>query len=139
MWTYPKCSQQFVNRNHPHSCNERTVEDFLEGKSEHTVDLFHHFINEYRKICDMKLHPTRYRIGFAGQIRFGYVNRLGRDFVDISLTFDTPYEDNYCFYRIGVVPGEKYFQHYLRIYRKEDVNEEVKKFMRMAWDFGNKR
>jgi len=37
------------------------------------------------------------------------------------------------------VPGGKYFQHYLRIFRKEDINKEVKKFMQMALDFGNRK
>ena len=32
MWTCPKCDQKFINNNHPHSCNERTVDDFLKGK-----------------------------------------------------------------------------------------------------------
>jgi hypothetical protein len=113
------------------------VADFLTGKSEHTIMLFHHFIDEYRKIGDFKLHPAKSRIAFAARIRFGYVGRLGRDFVDIALTFNRAYTDNLCFYRIGEVPGGKYFQHYLRIFRQEDVNAEVKKYMKMALELGS--
>ena len=104
-----------------------------------TIDLFWHFIEEYKKIGDFVLHPAKLRIGFAAKIRFGYIHRLGKDFVDVVLTFNKPYLDNLCFYRIGEVPGGKIYQHYLRIMRKEDVNEEVKKYMKMALDIGNKR
>jgi len=96
-------------------------------------------IHQYREIGEFVLHPARSRIGLAAEIRFGYLKSLGRDFVDIALTFDKPHHDNYCFYRIGEVPGGKYFQHYLRLYQKDDVNDEVRKFMKLALDFGNRK
>jgi len=139
MWVCPKCGQQFIKKNNPHSCNERTVEDFLLGKPEDIKELFHYFIAEYRKMGDFVLHPAKSRIAFAAKIRFGYIHRLGKTFVDVVLTFNRPYEENLCFYRIGEVPGGKYFQHYLRLMRKEDLNDEVKKYMKMALDLGNKQ
>ena len=138
MWTCPNCKQKFLHTNQYHSCNERTVEDFLNGKSEKTIDLFHFFIQEYQKIGEFVLHPAKSRIGFAAKTRFGYIHQLGKNFLDVSLTFDQPYRDNLCFYRIGEVPGGKIFQHYLRIFEKEDINEEVKKYMKLALDFGKK-
>lgn len=139
MWTCPECNQKFVKKNNPHSCNERTVEDFLQGKSAHTKELFHFFIDEYLKLGEFVLHPARSRIAFAAKIRFGYIHRLGKDFLDVVLTFDKPHPENFCFYRIGEVPGGKYFQHYLRLFRKEDLNKEVIKFMKMALDSGNRK
>ena len=139
MWTCPECKQKFLNKNHRHSCNEKRVDEFLAGKSAHTIQLYHHFLAEYRKIGEFVLHPAKSRIAFAGKIRFGYIHRLGKDFLDVALTFNKSHDDNLCFYRIGPVPGSNYFQHYLRIYRKEDINDEVKKFMRLALDFGNKK
>jgi hypothetical protein len=139
MWTCPICSQQFINTNQVHSCNEKTLDDFLEGKSEHTLDLFYYFIDEYRKMGEFVLHPAKSRIAFAAKTRFGYVHRLGRNFVDVALTFPHPYHENLCFYRIGEVPGGKIYQHYLRIMQREDVNDEVTKYMKMALDLGYKR
>lgn len=136
MWNCPKCKQSFKSTNAAHSCNERTVEDFLKGKSEHVINLFNTFIAAYQKIGNFKLHPSKSRIAFAATIRFGYIHRLGKDFVDVVLTFRQPYEDNLCFYRIGEVPGGKYYQHYLRLMREEDINSEVKKYMKMAYDLG---
>ncbi|MBT3382382.1 MAG: hypothetical protein HN778_20050 [Prolixibacteraceae bacterium] len=136
MWNCPKCNQKFIHVNQNHSCNERTVDDFLQGKSERTIELFHYFIAEYKKLGDFVLHPAKSRIAFAAKTRFGYIHRLGKDFLDVVLTFDKPYKDNFCFYRIGEVPGGKIYQHYLRVLYKEDINDEVRKFMRMALESG---
>lgn len=137
MWTCPFCNQRFVNREQSHSCNEKTVSDFLKGKSHHTIGLFYHIIEEYKKLGPFALHPARSRIAFAGRIRFGYIHRLGKDFVDVVLSFNQPHVDNLCFYRIGEVPGGRIFQHYLRVYSPDDINEEVRKYMKMALDSGS--
>ncbi len=138
MWKCPECSQQFKHENQNHSCNEKTVEDFLQSKSEHVVELFHYFISEYQKMGDFVLHPAKSRIAFAAKTRFGYIHRLGKEYLDVVLTFEKPHEDNLCFYRIGEVPGGKIYQHYIRIINKEDINLEVRKFMKMALKNGNK-
>lgn len=138
MWNCPNCHQKFLNKNQYHSCNERAVEDFLKGKSVHTIELYNYFIDEYRSIGDFVLHPAKSRIAFAAKTRFGYIHRLGKNFLDVSLTFNKPYRENLCFYRIGEVPGGKIFQHYLRIFSKGDINDEVKKFMQLALESGNK-
>jgi len=138
MWNCPKCNQKFIHENQNHSCNERTVEDFLRGKSDHTIELFNHFISEYKKLGDFVLHPAKSRIAFAADTRFGYIHRLGKDFLDVALSFDKPYHDNLCFYRIGEVPGGKIYQHYLRLLHKDDINTEVRMFMKMALESGNK-
>jgi hypothetical protein len=139
MWNCPKCKQKFIHENQNHSCNERSVEDFLRGKSEHTIELFRYFISEYQKLGEFVLHPAKSRIAFAAKIRFGYIHRLGKDFLDVVLSFDKPHNDNLCFYRIGEVPGGKIYQHYLRLLHKDDINDEVREFMRMALESGNKK
>lgn len=138
MWTCPECDQKFLHKNQFHSCNERTVESFIQGKSDHIIELFHYFIKEYQKLGEFVLHPAKSRIAFAAKIRFGYIARIGSDFIDIALTFNKPYKENLCFYRIGEVPGGKIFQHYIRLQYKDDINDEVKKFMKMALQAGNK-
>lgn len=138
MWVCPECQQKFLKKNQSHSCRERTVDDFLLGKSDYTISLFHYFVNQFRKIGAFDLHPAKSRIAFAAKIRFGYIHRLGRNYIDIALTFPKPYRENLCFYRIGEVPGGKYFQHYFRLYKEEDLNDEVKEYMELALAYGNK-
>lgn len=138
MWTCPDCDQNFMHKNQYHSCNDRTVDSFFIGKSEYIIELFRYFIVEFQNINGFVLHPAKSRIAFAAKIRFGYIARVGKDYIDVALTFNKPYFDNLCFYRIGEVPGGKIFQHYLRLKHKDDINDEVRKFMRMALQAGNK-
>jgi len=115
MWTCPLCGQHFVNTGQIHSCGDRVLADFLNGKSDHTVSLFWHFAECYRQLGNIQ---------------------LGKNFIDVVLPFDKPYTDNLCFRKIAQVPGSKQYNHHLRMLNKEDVNKEVKKFMKLAFDNG---
>jgi hypothetical protein len=51
--------------------------------------------------------------------------------------FEQPYSNNLCFQKIAQVPGDaRQFNHHFRMQENEDVNDEVKKFMKMAVEFG---
>lgn len=126
-----------MHENQNHSCNDRTVADFLNGKPPHIVELFHYFISECQKIAEFKLHPAKHRIAFAARTRFGYIHRVGRDFIDIVLHFPKAYEDNLCFYKIATYPGAGIWNHYIRIQGKEDLNDEVKMYFQMAHKLGS--
>lgn len=136
MWTCTLCGQQFVNNNQVHSCLDKTLADFLNGKSEHTVSLFWHFVQQYQKVGKVTIHPTKSMIAFAAKTRIAYITRLGKDFVDVTFPFNKPYNDNLCFHKIAQVPGQQQFNHHFRMYRKEDVNGEVLRFMKLAYDEG---
>ena len=139
MWICSICQQKFVYENAHHSCNERSVEKFLEGKSEITKELFWYFINTYLEMGDFVLHPAKSRIAFAADIRFGYIHRLGKEYVDIVFQFREHFQDNFCFYKIANVPDSNIYNHYLRLERKEDINSEVRKYMSLALDIGKRK
>jgi Domain of unknown function (DUF5655) len=136
MWTCSVCSQQFKNTNQVHSCLDKELSDFLNGKSEQTLSLFWHFVESYRKIADVTIHPTKSMIAFAATTRIAYVIRFGKNFVDIVFPFDQAYSDNLCFTKIAQVPGSQQFNHHFRMYNKEDINAEVKDFMKRAYESG---
>ncbi len=133
MWTCPLCDQQFLKTNQQHSCNDKVLQDFLKGKSEHTISLFHHFTKRYQQLGKVTVHPTKSMIAFAAVTRMVYLTRLGKDFIDIVFPFDKIYDDNLCFHKIAQVPGTQQFNHHFRMYRKEDLNEEVISFMQLAY------
>ena len=56
-----------------------------------------------------------------------------KNFVDITFPFTEPYHDNLCFHKIAQVPGQQQFNHHFRMHRKEDVNDEVLSFMKLAY------
>jgi hypothetical protein len=76
-------------------------------------------------------------IAIAAKTRIAYITRLGKDFVDITFPLSKPYPDNLCFHKIAQVPGQQQFNHHFRMYKEEDVNEEVRGFMKLAFREGS--
>jgi len=138
MWICALCNREFVNTNQVHSCNDKTLGDFLKGKTDYTIGLFYHLINEFQQIGEVTVHPTKSMIAFAARTRFAYVIQLGKNFVDVVFPFKQPYSDNLCFNKIKPVPGSDDFNHHLRLYFPEDINDEVRLYMKMAYDLSRK-
>ena len=76
-------------------------------------------------------------IAIASKTRIAYVTQLGKNFIDIVLPFDKPYPDNLCFRKIAQVPGQQQFNHHFRMLNTQDLNVEVKKFMKLAYTLGS--
>ena len=112
----------------------KTIQDFLKGKTDRTLELYHHFISEYKKLGAVTLHPAKTMIGIANdKKRIAWIIQLGKNFIHVVFPFKQPYPDNLCFQKIAQVPGDAHqFNHHFRMYYIEDVNDEVKKFMKMA-------
>ena len=136
MWICPLCNQEFINTNQVHSCRDKELSDFLAGKSQHTIDLFNHLVGEYHQIGNITIHPAKSMISFAARKRFAYVIQLGKNFVDVVFPFKQAYADNLCFNKIKPVPGSDDYNHHLRLYFAGDINDEVRKYMKMAYDDG---
>jgi hypothetical protein len=116
---------------------QKTVNEFLNGKSELTQSLFHYFIAEFKSIGDITVIPAKTMICIATpRKRIAYVTQLGKNFIHVIFPFESPYADNLCFQKIAQVPGEKQFNHHFRMYSTDDVNAEVKEFMQLAYKFG---
>ena len=115
--------------------NPKHLSEFLAGKSEYTLGLFDHFIWEFQKIGPVTVHPAKTMIGIANaHKRVVYVTQLGKNFIHLVFPFREPYADNLCFQKIAQVPGDMQFNHHFRMLHREDVNEEVREFMRMAYE-----
>lgn len=114
----------------------KTIEDFLAGKSDHTKSLFHHFLNEYRKIGLISLHPAKTMIGISNdKKRIAWITQFGKNFIHIVFPFAKAYPDNLCFQKIAEVPVSAHqFNHHFRMLYNKDINEEVIRFMTMAYN-----
>jgi hypothetical protein len=115
----------------------KELEDFLRGKSAHARELFDHFVQQYQKLAPVTVHPAKTMIGIATpRKRICYVTQIGKDFIHVTFPFEAPYADNLCFQKIAQVPGQQQYNHHFRMYNKEDLNAEVKKFMKLAYTLG---
>ena len=115
---------------------EKALNSFLEGKSPMTKELVWHFVIEFQSIGGrIQISPAKTMIGIAApQKRIAYITQLGKNFVHVVFPFGRPFHDNLCFQKIAEVPGQKQFNHHFRMLAKEDVNEEIKGFMKLAYE-----
>jgi hypothetical protein len=132
MWICPICSREFTNTNQVHSCRERNLGDFLNGKSAQTVELFDYLVEEFLAMAPIKVYPTKSMIALGLHANFAYITQLGKNFIDVVFPFNEIYADNLCFSKIKTVPGTNQHNHYFRMYFKEDINEEVRGYMRKS-------
>ncbi len=110
-----------------------SIAGFLTGKSEHTLSLFEHFVAEFEALGTISLHPTKTMIAIDnGQKRIAWITQLGKNFIHVVFPFNQPFHDNLCFQKVAQVPGSKQFNHHFRMLHKEDLNDEVKDFMKLA-------
>ncbi len=117
-----------------HSDINNDVSKFLVGKSEHTLMLFEHLIKTFEQIGETRLEATKTMIGISNSHkRIAWVTQLGKNFIHVVFPLREPYYDNLCFQKIAQVPGSNQFNHHLRVFQPEDINEEVTGFMKLAY------
>ena len=110
------------------------LSDFLTGKSEHTLMLYHYFITRFKEVGKIAVEPTKTMIGISNkQKRIAWVTQLGKNFIHVVFPFKQAYPDNLCFQKIVQVPGQEQFNHHFRMLNPEDVNKEVLAFMQLAY------
>ena len=110
-----------------------SIARFLSGKSEHTLSLFEHFVSEFEYLGNIRLEATKTMIAVDdGEKRIAWITQLGKNFIHVVFPFKEPFYDNLCFQKVGQVPGSNQFNHHFRMLQKEDLNEEMKRFMKRA-------
>jgi len=66
--------------------------------------------------------------------RIAWITQIGKNFIHVVFPFRKAYPENLCFTKIAVVPGDAHqYNHHFRMLFPEDVNGEVKEFMKLAW------
>lgn len=135
MWTCPACNHKFYNKNQSHSCGQYSTEDFLKGKTEKSIELFHCFLDQYKKIGKFETHPVKTRVALLTLMRFASINKLGNDFLDGHLVLVEQYNDPTIFYKIDNLHN-RFFVHHFRIYKQKDINSTFKKYMKLAYKVG---
>ena len=117
----------------------KSLDYFLKGKSQHTLDLFNYFVKQYNEVGKITLRSTKTMITISTSRKgIGYITQLGKDFIHVVFPFKKPYPDNLCFQKIAQVPGDsRQFNHHFRMYNKDDINKEVVKFMTLAYTLGS--
>lgn len=111
---------------------EKHLSDFLKGKTEYTLGLFRFFIDQLAEFGEINLRATKTMIAIESKTSFAYITQLGKNFVHVVIPFDRAYAENLCFTKITQIAGTDQFNHHLRIFFKEDLNDEVKGLLKLA-------
>lgn len=110
------------------------IAEFLSRKSPHSRELFNHLVIAFEEIGASDFHAAKTMICFKRRRNFACVIQFGKGFIDLLLPFKEPFEDNLCFRKISALPGDGDYNHHVRILAKEDINEEVRFYMKKAFD-----
>lgn len=137
MWACPKCGARFVSKNLWHSCGNYTLDQFLQGKTKRSVELFEYFLLKYRKIGPITLHPVKTRVALMVEVRFAAIYRIGKDYIQGTLWLKEQVDD-LQFFRVDKFGG-KDFIHHFRISDESDMDSRFTKFMRMAYAVGQRK
>lgn len=70
-------------------------------------------------------------------VRFSAVNKLGKDYIDGAFWLKKKFESK-KFYKIEFIPKDN-FIHRFRIYNETDIDDEFKKYMKMAHEVGQRK
>jgi Domain of unknown function (DUF5655) len=134
LWTCPKCGRRFISRNMPHSCGRYSVDRFLAGKSRHAISLFEHFSALVRECGPVLIAPAKTRIGFQVRMIFAAVIKLSDHRLEAHVVLTRRLERP-RFRRIETLTPKCYVHHF-RIESLSELDEEVKSWLREAYQVG---
>jgi hypothetical protein len=113
--------------------NDPQLSEFLSRKSAHSKMLLEHLVMAFDEIGVVDVYATKTMVGFRRRRNFAYIIQFGKGFIDFLLPFKEPFEDNLCFRKI-TMPGDGDYNHHIRIMEVADINEEVRSYMKKAFD-----
>ena len=103
-------------------------------KSDAANLLFDHFIAELQKIGPVEMYPHKTMISIChGKQGVAYITQAGKSFIHVVFPFKQRYDDNLCFQRIQEVDGRNVIYHHFRMLHYDDINDEIREFMRVAY------
>lgn len=118
----------------PHSCGRYSVSKFLTGKSQQAISLFEHFSALVRECGPVQIAPAKTRIGFQVRMIFAAVNKLSDHGLDAHVVLTRRLEGP-RFNRIETM-SPKCFVHHFSVRSLSELDEEVKSWLREAYQVG---
>ena len=132
-WSCPQCGRRFARVKQRHVCDTTTLEDHLEGKSPHVVDLFHRFAALVQACGPFEYAPIRRQVGFQ-------VNRIfaGVRLMDEGLGgyLDLPRRVEGLRFQQVAPYTKRLFVHHFMITSPEELDEEFAGWVCEAYAVG---
>lgn len=132
LWRCPVCGQTFTGRNMPHSCQVVPLDRHFAGRPPQLRAAFDAFVAAARENGPVTINATKSRITLQARMRFAGVEPR-RDHLRAHLVLTRPIADE----RLTVehLPP-RYYLHRLPLRRPEDVDDQVRGWLRDAYAVG---
>ncbi len=117
-----------------HSCGRYSVGKFLAGKSRQAIALYEHFSALVSDCGPVQIAPAKTRIGFQVRMIFAAVNKLSDHGLDAHVVLTRRLESP-RFRRIETMTPKCYVHHF-RIGSLDELDEEVRSWLREANQVG---
>jgi Domain of unknown function (DUF5655) len=121
----------------PHSCGRYSVKDFLAGKNPQALKLYKRFSDLVSECGPVRIAPAKTRIGFQVRMIFAAVNKLGNQGLDAHVVL-TRRLASPRFRKIQTMTPKCHVHHF-RIESLNEFDEEVKSWLREAYDVGTQQ
>ena len=118
----------------PHSCGRYSVDAFLAGKSAHSITLYEQFTALVSECGPVLVAPAKTRIGFQVRMIFAAVNKLTDRFLDAHVVLARRLNSP-RFKRVEMMTPKCYVHHF-RVHSLNDLDEELKTWLREAYHVG---
>jgi hypothetical protein len=134
MWRCPTCGQTFVTRNMPHSCLVVPLDAHFQGRPE-LRSVFDTFVAAARENGPLTINATKSRVTLQVRMRFAGIEPRS-DHLRAHLVLTRPIESARL--QVEHLPP-RYFVHRLRLYRPQDVDDELRGWLAEAYAVGEQR
>jgi Domain of unknown function (DUF5655) len=121
----------------PHSCGRYSIKKFLTGKSTYATSLYKRFSELVHECGPVMIAPAKTRIGFQVRMIFAAVNKLSDRGLDAHVVLTRRLESP-RFRRIETMTHKCYVHHF-RVESLDDLDEEVKSWLREAYQVGTQQ
>ncbi|MBS1723042.1 MAG: hypothetical protein JSS66_08845 [Armatimonadetes bacterium] len=133
LWTCPRCGNRFVTANMAHSCGQFELAPLFSRSAPSVLETYVVFEELARSLAPVIVIPQKTRISFQTRTRFaGGIPKA--DHFDAGFIFFRRHPSP-RFYKIE--DYGKWFGHRLKLFRTEDVDDEVREFLLEALRYGD--
>ena len=118
----------------PHSCGRFSVGKYLAGKSKHALALFEAFSVLVHECGPVQMAPAKTRIGFQVRMIFAAVNKLSDHGLEAHVVLTRRLRSP-RFNRIEKMTSKCYVHHF-RVESLKELDDEVRSWLREAYQVG---
>ena len=133
LWECPDCHRQFANANQSHACGVHDLEHHFVNRPPEIRALYDQFVEAINDIGPVIINPEKTRIAFQVRMSFAQITPRNR-WLDGHLVLARRCESP-MFSKIETFSPRNHL-HVFRIVYPSDIDDEMRKYLRDAYDVG---